>query len=331
MASEKNEKRKALRKADISAYNEDIETVRRALSLENLRSSTLRSYRSYLIIFSAWLVLYCNSVSFAEVTVEIVREFLEFLKRDLELAPNTINGYLAAVRKMFNTVRDEELSKRSVPDLVVDQHMPRVPSTKQVFAMLKACSSTLELLFIGLLITTGIRLKELINLKFMDIQKDKSAIYISAEAKGRADGYVPLSAYVVKLLTQYCREYNAAHPGSPLKPDDYIFFKPDRSDHVSAYQMRNLFIQIQQKAGLEEEHIRPHAMRHYFALQVYLQTHDLFLVKNLLRHRTLAATLKYLVMATSMDAQKQYRNPGDDVLDKLDSYQDDERQEGENP
>ena len=317
MASDKIEKRNALRKVDISSYMEGIETVTRALSLENLRSSTVKIYQSYLIIFSAWLVLYCNSLSFAEVTVDTARDFIEFLKRDLELAPNTINGYLAAVRKMFNTVRDEELSKRAVPDLVVDQHMPRVPSTKQVLAMLRACSNTVDLLFIALLITTGIRLNELINLKFRDIQKDKSVIYISAEAKGRADGYVPLSNYVVRLLTLYCKEFNATHPGALLRPDDYIFSKPDRSGHVSSYQMRNLFIQIQKRAGLEEEHIRPHAMRHYFALQVYIQTKDLFLVKNLLRHRTLAATLKYLVMASSMDAQRKYNNPGDAVLGSL--------------
>ena len=326
MASEKSKMRNALRKADISDYMEGIETVTRALTLENLRNSTVKVYQSYLIIFSAWLVLYCNSLSFAEVTVDTVRDFLEFLKKDLALAPNTMNGYLAAVRKMFNIVRDEELSKRAVPDLAVDQHIPRVPSTKQVLAMLKACSSTMELLFIALLITTGIRLNELINLKFTDIQKDKSVIYISAEAKGRADGYVPLSNYVLKLLTLYCKEYNATHSGAPLRPDDYIFFKPDRSGHVSSYQMRSVFIQIQKRAGLEEKHIRPHAMRHYFALQVYMQTRDLFLVRNLLRHRTLAATLKYLVMASSMDAQRKYNNPGDAVLGNLnlDSDQADE-------
>lgn len=319
MATAKGEKRKKLKKVDISSYWEDIETVKRGLVLENLRDSTLRSYRSYLIIFAAWLVLCCNSITFAEVTVDVVRSFLEFLKTELELSPNTINGYLAAVRKMFLLLRDEELSKRAVPDLVVDQHMPRVPSEKQVLAMVKACGNTMELLFIALLITTGVRLKELINLKFSDIRKDTSQIYISADAKGRADGFVPLSKNVVELLTKYCREYNSVHPGNGLKPDDYIFFNEDRSGHMSDYQMRRIFVNIQKQAGLEEESFRPHAMRHYFALQIYLQSHDLFLVKNLLRHRTLAATLKYLVMASSIDVQNQYSNPGDVIFDTLNS------------
>ena len=311
MISEKGQKRKDLQGADITPYSSDIEKFHRSMELENLRPSTLTSYLSYLKIFAAWLVLYCGGLGFYAVTVDVVRNFLEFLKVDLALAPNTINGYLAAVRKMFQYLRDEELSKRAVPDLAVDQHMPKVPSTKQVLAMLRACVSTKELLFVGLLITTGVRLKELLCLKFSDIRKDTAQIYISSEAKGRADGFVPLSKNIVRLLTLYCREYNSRHPGNPLKPDDYIFFSIDRSSHESDYQMRRCFINIQKRAGLETEGFRPHAMRHFFALRIYMQSHDLFLVKSLLRHKTLAATLKYLVMASSIDVQKQYDNPGD--------------------
>ena len=314
--------RKQLVHTDITDYSMDLDSFERSLTLENLRLSTRKNYLSYLRIFSAWLVLFCKAVPYAQVTVEHVKSFIEFLKDRMLLAPNTVNGYLAAIRKMFHYLRDEELSKRAIPDLIVDEHLPRVPGREQVVRMVRASRDIREQLLIALLITTGIRLSELISLKFSDIRTDMSVIYISADAKGRADGYVPLSQYVVRLLTRLCREYNAAHPGALLRPDDYIFFRPERNNHESAYQIRKTFIDIQKRAGLEEEHIRPHAMRHYFALQVYLQTKDLFLVKSLLRHRTLAATLKYLVMASSMDAQKKYTNPGDLAFDEADPEQD---------
>jgi hypothetical protein len=38
-------------------------------------------------------------------------------------------------------------------------------------------------------------------------------------------------------------------------------------------------------------------------------------VKSVLRHRTVSATLVYVVMAASIDAQKRYRNPGDMAFD----------------
>lgn len=314
---ESSQLRKQLVHTDIEAYSSDISSFERSMKLENLRESTLRSYLSYLRLFAAWLVLFCSSIPYVQVSVENVRSFVEFLKDKLLLAPNTVNGYLAAIRKMFHYLRDEELSKRVIPDLAVDQHMPRVPSKEQVVRMLKACKDTKERLLIGLLITTGMRLNELISLKFSDIRTEMSVIYISADAKGRADGFAPLSKKILVLLTQYCKEYNALHPEHRLHPDDYIFFRPERDMHESAYQVRKAFIEIQKQAGLEDEHFRPHAMRHYFALQIYLQTNDLFLVKSLLRHRTLAATLKYLIMSISMDAQKKYENPGDSALDEL--------------
>lgn len=311
--------RKQLKQADISPYETDIAKTEQGMRLENCRKSTLTSYLSYLKLFAAWLVLFEGALLFANVTVDTVREYIEFLKDKQELAPNTVNGYLAAIRKMFHIVRDEELSKRAIPDMIVDEHMPRVPGVEQVLAMLNACASVREKLFVGLLITTGVRLVELVNLKFSDIRKDLSAIYISADAKGRADGYVPLSRNVLELLTQYCKEYNSLHPENILKPNDYVFFNKDRSGHETTEHMRKIFIDIQVRAGLEEKHFRPHSMRHYFAFQLYLQTHDLFLVKRLLRHRTLAATLKYLVMASSIDLQEKYMNPGDDVFARLNS------------
>lgn len=317
--------RRELKKADISPYDEEIDKVRNLLTLENCRPSTLCNYISYLKLFAAWLVLLAGAPAFSLITVDTVRKYLDFLKTGQELAPNTINGYLAAIRKLFSFLRDEELSKRAVPDLVVDEHMPRVPSVKQVLAMLKACICIREQLFIGLLISTGVRLNELVGLRFADIRKEDRVIYISADAKGRSDGYVPLSDRVMSLLTDYCREYNASHPKNRLKPEDYIFFKVDRhgnadpTRHESDARMRDVFIGIQTRAGLETEHFRPHAMRHFFAFQLYLQSHDLFLVKHLLRHRTLAATLKYLVMASSIDVQSKYTNPGDIAFGQLDS------------
>ena len=314
--------RKQLVHAGITEYSAGMAAFERSLKLENLRKSTLKSYLSYLRIFTAWLVLFCGAVPYDQVSLDNVKTFVEFLRDKLLLAPNTVNGYLAAIRKMFQYLRDEELSKRVIPDLAVDQHLPKVPTREQVVRMLKACKDVRERLMIGLLISTGMRLNELSSLRFSDIRTEMSVIYISADAKGRADGYVPLSKYIVRLLTQLCREYNTTHPGERLRPDDYIFFRPERERPESNYQIRKKFIEIQKRAGLEEAHIRPHAMRHYFALQIYLQSGDLLLVKTLLRHRTLAATLKYLVLASSMDARKKYTNPGDLAFDEIDLEQD---------
>ena len=308
------EKRKKLLTVDIQSYAADIEEVTRAMSAANMRPSSVKAYAAYLRLFSAWLVLCCNSVGFREVTVEQLRDYIEFLTHDQCLAPDTINAYLAAIRKMYQVIRDEDLSKRILPDLIVDIRIPVVPGVQDIARMLKACAITREMLLIALLITTGMRISEVRTIRFREIDKAQGQIFVPY-SKGHIAGYVPLSPRVVELLTTYCNEYNTRNPGNRLTPDDYVFFNEDRSAPMSMYHLRSMYNAIQERAGLRDRHFTCHKLRHYFGLNLYLQSHDLVLVKSVLRHRTVSATLVYVVMAASIDAQKRYRNPGDMAFD----------------
>ena len=308
------DKRKKLLSADIQSYAADIEEVARAMTASNMRPSSVRGYTAYLKLFAAWLVLFCNSVSFRKVTVEQLRDYIEFLTHDQCLAPDTINAYLAAIRKMYQVIRDEDLSKRVLPDLIVDIRVPVVPGVQDVARMLKACMTTKELLLIALLITTGMRISEVRSMRFKEIDKAQGRIYVPL-SKGHIAGFVPLSPRVVELLTAYCNEYHTRFPGNRLTPEDYVFFNDDRSAPVSMYRIRSMYNAIQERAGLRDRHYTCHKLRHYFGLNLYLQSHDLVLVKSVLRHRTVSATLVYVVMAASIDAQKRYRNPGDMAFD----------------
>ena len=302
--------RKKLLAANITTYLSEIEQVMQALQAERLRASTLRAYRSYLNLFAAWLVLFCQSKTFREVTVEDLRVYIAFLMEDQGLAANTINAYLAAIRKMFHVIREEELSKRTLPDLVVDVHLPRVPSVEEVSIMLEACVTSQELLLIAILVTTGMRISEVVHMRFRDIEKAQKQILVP-ESKGRIAGYVPLSPETVTALTGYCNAYNTQHPLNPLTRDDFVFFNEDRTSPLSLYQIRKIYNGIQSRSKLTEKHYTFHKLRHYFGLHLYLQSHDLVLVKTLLRHKTIAATLIYVVLAASIDVQTRYRNPGD--------------------
>ena len=313
---------KALRKelvaADISPYLADIERIEDGLRAENLSKSTVRNYSSDLKIFAGWLVVHKQAVHFEEVDIDTARQFTLFLKDSMGMSPNTINGYLASLRKMFAMVQEKEVSKRILPDMVVDTQIPRVPSVAQVSKMLKACANERERLMLAILIATGLRFCELLRLRFCDILRDRRLIYI-AQSKGRADGYARLTEKVVLLLTEYCQAYNQSHPENPLKSEDYIFFSEDRTAPEKPYKLRKIYRDIQIRANLGEEPYGFHALRHFFALNLYLQSHDLLLVKHQLRHKTLAATEKYLLLATTMEAADQYKNPGDMAFEAMDN------------
>ena len=212
---------------------------------------------------------------------------------------------------MFHVLRNEELNKRVLPDLIVDVYIPKVPSVEQIAMMLQASESigTLAYLLIMLLTATGVRFSEALRLRFSDVRKDTMQIYVSAQSKGRNDRLVPMPPDLLNVLTQYCREYNAAHQGNALTQNDYIFFNKDRTGPMKPYTLRKEFAKIQQTSGLASKGFTPHSCRHYMALQYYLQSHDILLIKRLLGHKSLAATEVYLVLAASIEAQMRYTRP----------------------
>ncbi len=307
----KAECRTMMRSADISAFFQDIEYTDHAIKAENMRGNTSKAYRSDLIVFASWLAIQCPEQTFRSVTVDDIRNYIAFLQDHRGLRPNTINSYIAAIRKMFHVLRNEELSKRELPDLIVDVYIPKVPSVEQVAMMIHASKTigTLAYLLIMLLIATGVRFSEALRMRFSDIRKDTMQIYVSAQSKGRNDRMVPMPPDLLNVLTQYCREYNAAHHGTPLTQDDYIFFNEDRTGPMKPYKLRNEFSKIQQVSGLARKGFTPHSCRHYMALQYYLQSHDILLIKHLLGHKSLAATEVYLVLAASIEAQTKYISP----------------------
>jgi len=250
------------------------------------------------------------------VDIPVIHDFIEYLTETEHLRPNTVNAYLASIRKMFEYIRDETLSKKMLPDLTVDSYLPRVPSPTEVGRMIQACPDLLSKLFIVILVSTGLRISEAIALKFSDILTSEHQIHVSP-SKSRRERLVPLNDTAIQLLKEYCLAYNSKHPYNKLKPTDYVFFNEDRTGPLKGDKMRRIFNKVQKLAGLEEKHFTPHGCRHFFALQYYLQSHDILLIKRLLGHKSLAATEIYLILAASIEAQERYVNPLDVAMNKL--------------
>ena len=313
MARPYSEARKILRDADISSYKDDLDKFEAGTRAENMSASSQKSYLGYLKIFCAYCVIFRNGVSLMNVDISDIQAFIAYLMEVEQLRPNTVNSYLAAIRKMFAYLRGETLDKKRLPDLFVDTYLPRVPTADEVALMLKACSGILERLFLLILISTGVRFSEALVLKFSDLLRNEHLIHVGL-SKSRMERRVPLNDNVIAELTKYCNESNANHPDHKLTPDDYIFFNENRDGHLNDSYLRKLFTGIQERAGLKDKHYTPHSCRHFFALQYYLQSNDLLLVKRLLGHKSLESTETYLVLAAAIEAQERYVNPLDVVL-----------------
>ncbi|MGH1387863.1 tyrosine-type recombinase/integrase [Kordia sp.] len=142
-------------------------------------------------------------------------------------------------------------------------------------------------------IYTGIRLQELLNLKFSDVQFEEKIIFIRS-GKGNKDRTIPILSRLGKYLKDYVKERGRFGTNS------VYFFVSIKKDGSMSYQViKRLFTKTSKQTKI---HIYPHLLRHSFAVQMLEGGCDIFTLSKLLGHSDIKTTTIYL---TATNAQKQ--------------------------
>lgn len=138
-----------------------------------------------------------------------------------------------------------------------------------------------------LLYATGLRVSELINLQFNDI--DLVNDFVRVIGKGNKERIVPLSDMAVKYLKIYLNE----HRNMILKNriSNYLFI----SNALKPITRQGFFKIIKQeckRANINKD-VSPHVLRHSFATHLLNHGADLRVIQELLGHSDIATTQIY--------------------------------------
>jgi integrase/recombinase XerC len=140
---------------------------------------------------------------------------------------------------------------------------------------------------IEFLYLTGVRLSELIHLKWKDI--DLHSEVVKVFGKRKKERIIPLTNSLKKNIIRYKKEFEETFLN--IDHDDYFIVTIEREQ---AYPMKiyrivrkylDLFAQTSKRS--------PHLLRHTFATHLLNKGADLNAVKDLLGHTSLAATQVY--------------------------------------
>lgn len=195
--------------------------------------------------------------------------------------PATINRSLAVLKSMYNKsiawkrfsgpnpVREVKLYKENNQRL-------RFLEKEEIGRLLSNCDGYMRPL-VTVALNTGMRLGELKQLKWRDIDYKRETIYLRTSKNGEARE-IPMNEYVKNAFIQALK-----HPDSP-----YVFCKADGSP---LGDIRKTFWTALRKSGIKEFHF--HDLRHTFASHLVMSGHDLNTVRELLGHKTIQMTLRY--------------------------------------
>lgn len=264
---------------------------------DGLAQNTLVSYRSDLRLFSDWLAGHSpNSILAA--TADDLAAYLAEVSRHSK--PTTQRRILSALRRFYRLqLQNQRIEKDPTLQLGSPANVERFPKTlseAQVEALLAA--PEIETTF-GLrdramfetLYATGLRVSELIGLRVFELDLTQGLVRVTG--KGAKERLVPLGEWALDWLRRYLTE---ARPLLLKAPCDEIFLT--RFGRAMTRQMFwNTIKHHARTAGIAENRISPHTLRHAFATHLLNHGADLRVVQLLLGHADISTTQIYTHIA----------------------------------
>ena len=270
--------------------------------------NTLSAYRSDLNIFSKWL----KDIPFENVNRHLVNEYFSF-RKDSKLSVSSQSRILTCLHSFFQYLIEHQVITNDPTDQMnypkLDKKLPIFLNIQEVEKLLDApnINSTIgqrDRAMIELLYSCGLRVSELINLSFHNINlKDE---FIRVHGKGNKERMLPLGEIAIDFLSEY--EKNARSLLLKNGQCDSYFL----SNRGSAMSRQNFFYIIKDYASLAgiDKPISPHSLRHAFATHLVQKGADLRSVQLMLGHSDISSTQLYThIQNAQLKTQHQKHHP----------------------
>ncbi len=254
---------------------------------------TIIGYRTDLEQFFAYLASQFESPGLSAISSMMIRSWLAELKED-EIAARSINRKISSLKSFFKyQLKIGELEQTPMTTIVSPKQGKRLPvfveekSMEQLFnpeLYEEGWEGRTQRLVLMLFYHTGMRLSELVNLKYSQLDGAQSQLKVLG--KGNKERIIPVSRELAAELQQYQSDKTdelamadrlfVTEKGKPLQPRSVYAFVKAKLGAVTTVQKKS-----------------PHVLRHSFATHLMNNGADLNAVKELLGHSSLAATQVY--------------------------------------
>ena len=262
---------------------------------QGLSENTLSAYSSDLRIFAKWLA----DKSMLEVDTGDLSRFLAS-RYQAGIGNRSSARILSSLRRFYGYYLRENRLKRDPTALIASPQLGRpLPislSEQDVELLLNAPEVTNTLGFrdkamLEMLYATGLRVSELVGLKFEQISFRQGVVRIIG--KGNKERLVPVGEEAMSWLEAYMNVARKTLLGG--QQCDYLFVT-NRADGMTRQAFWHIIKRHAKTAGINKE-LSPHTLRHAFATHLLNHGADLRVVQLLLGHADLSTTQIYTHIA----------------------------------
>jgi integrase/recombinase XerD len=262
---------------------------------QGLSENTLSAYSSDLRIFAKWLA----DKSMLEVDTGDLSKFLAS-RYQAGIGNRSSARILSSLRRFYGYYIRENRITIDPTALIESPHIGRpLPislSEHDVELLLNAPEVTnsqgyRDKAMLEMLYATGLRVSELVGLKFEQISFRQGVVRIIG--KGNKERLVPVGEEAMSWLEGYMDQARKTMLGE--RQCDYLFVT-NRADGMTRQAFWHIIKRHAKKAGINKE-LSPHTLRHAFATHLLNHGADLRVVQLLLGHADLSTTQIYTHIA----------------------------------
>ena len=196
------------------------------------------------------------------------------------------NGYMK--ENVYTHIKPYKQVKKTIVVLSYDE-IDKLLSSQNEFTII----GLRNLLIISLMLDAGLRVSEVCNLKFEDINLELGVIKVFG--KGQKERLVPLTDTIKKYFKKFTF-LSEIHTG-------YLFKDISTGLPLTTSGVSQILRRIKKEYGFNTLH--PHYLRHTFATLFLVNGGDPVHLQLILGHTTLYMTEQYLHLANQMTLQKQ--------------------------
>lgn len=195
--------------------------------------------------------------------------------------PNTQRSYHSAIKKFYAICLNQKDKFRYIPYCKKSNKLPIVLSVDEIQSMFNACENLKHKVVLAILYSCGLRVSELINLKWAHIDRSRMIVNI-IQAKGKKDRQVALHQSLIPLLEKYYHEY---------RPQEYVLNGQSELQY-SERSVGQVIKQLAEKAGIKKR-VYTHLIRHCTFTHMVEFGSDINIIQKIAGHSNVKTTMIY--------------------------------------
>lgn len=218
----------------------NLPALNRYIEHLNLKAYSPNTIRTYTIEF-AQLLYILKKHPVAELSPERIRAYILYCMNTLKMKENHLHSRLNAIKFYFEQVLGRAKFLIEIPRPKKPSLLPKVLDKQEIKMMLDNVSNLKHRLALKLCYGMGLRVREVVNIKLIDIDESRMQVLIN-QSKGKKDRYVNLPKSILKDLKIYQSKYT---------PKDYLF-EGQNGGQYSIRSVQSVIKDALQKANIKK-------------------------------------------------------------------------------